>query len=239
MRLIRVCMPLAAAVVAMVTAGSTWAKNTADYRFEGNFKNSSGPAADLAKFGPGGDFVRRRIGGPKQGVWKWPLGTGVQLKHAFKALDHKGRSYTFVMLVNLDSVSPSPIDGFGKLIDFDRDEERGLYVHDGALVPYDLDESGSVMQAGAWYQIAMTRSKDGTVKLYIDGVCPPADVCLAFNFLLNRDDPDKTQVLGEKGVLTFFVDDKGPMFEQTSGMVARLRIYDDPLSKKRIKHLIG
>ena len=238
MRAIRVAVVLGTVIGTVALAGAASAKNTADYRFEGNFKNSSGPAADLVKFGTGGDFVKRKIGGQRQGAWKWPLGTGVQLRHAFKALDHKGRSYTFLMLINVDSISPSPT-GFAKLIDFDRDEERGLYVHDGALVPYDLDESNPAVQAGAWYQIAMTRSKDGTVRLYIDGVCPPGDICLAFNPLLNRDDPDKTQVLGKKGILTFFVDDTGPMFEQSSGMVARLRIYDDPLSKKRIKQVIG
>jgi hypothetical protein len=233
LRTIRVAAPLAVALVVTMLAGTASAKNTADYRFEGNFKNSSGPAANLTKkFGPGGDFVKRKIGGHRQGVWKWPVGTGLQLKHAFKALDNKGKSYTLVLLVNLDAVN-----GFSKLVDFDRDEERGLYVHDGALVPFPLDDSSSVMDPGSWYQIAVTRSKDGTVKLYIDGVCPPGDICPAFNFLLNRDDPDKTQVLGKKGILTFLIDDDGPMLEQTSGMIARLRIHDEPLSKKRLENL--
>jgi hypothetical protein len=224
---------LVALVLAAALAGAASAKNTADYRFEGSFKNSSRPAADLTKkFGPGGEFLKRKVGGHKQGVWKWPVGTGLQLKHAFNALGHHGKSYTIVLLVNLDGVN-----GYSKLIDFDREEEQGLYAHDGALVPYPLDDSSSVMQAGAWYQIAMTRSKHGTVKLYIEGVCPPGAICLAFNFLLDRPDPDKTQVLGKKGILTFLIDDKGPMFEQTSGMIARLRIHDEPLSKKRIRNL--
>jgi hypothetical protein len=232
MRTIRRIAPLAAALIAVAIAGSASASNTGDYRFEGNFKNSAGPAADLVKFGPGGDFVERRVGNRRQGVWKWPVGTGVKLKHAFKALDHKGKSYTFVVLINLDEVA-----GYNKLIDFDREEEAGLYSHDGALVPFPLDDSASVMQGGAWYQIAMTRSKGGTVKLYIDGVCPSGQVCLAFNFLLNREDADKTQVLGRKGILTFLRDDEGPMLEQTSGMIARLRIHDDPLSEQRLENL--
>ena len=54
-------------------------KLKADYRFEGNLKSSVGSAPRLFREGPGAEFLTKRVKGTRQGVWKWPEGTGLRL----------------------------------------------------------------------------------------------------------------------------------------------------------------
>jgi hypothetical protein len=216
-------------------------KITADYRFEGNFKSSNGSVAnlhpeELIRVCPCAKFRTTKVGGTKQGVWQWLMGDGLRLKDAAAALGHHGRSYTFVMLVKLDTV-----DGYRKLIDFDNLlADAGIYTYNGVLYPYphSVDTTGTFVQPGDWFQIVVTRDASGELKGYGGGVCAPGDPCLLMHHFFTVSDSDRYEVLGADKVLHFLEDDQASGgTEATGGEIARLRIYDDPLSRKAIKHL--
>jgi hypothetical protein len=220
-----------AAMLVLAVPQSGAAKLNADYRFEHNFKSSVGSPPNLQPEGPPrvcpcARFVRAEIGGSKQGAWKWLEGDGLKLRKAGKALGHNGHTYTFVMLVNLDSV-----DGYRKLIDFDNlQADQGWYVYNSALYPYnlsDFDYSSQLVTAGHWRQIAVTRDKNGVVRGYVGD----KKVGMA-------DDPGNDEALGGAAVLHFLIDDAvSGGSEATGGLIARLRIWDDALSSKQIKNL--
>lgn len=207
--------------LAMPALAGAAAKLKADYRFEGNFKSSAGTVPNLKKVGPGGAFVEQRVKGSREGVWKWPEGTGLRLEQAGKAFGSTPDRYTVVMLVNLDDV-----DGFRKLIDFNNlQSDAGLYVEDGRLYPYSLDYSGMLVKPGRWHQIAITRGRKGTVNGFIDT-----------DRVVSAKDPAKDLVMGADKILHFLIDDSGGT-EQSGGRIARLRIYDDALGPRKVKAL--
>jgi hypothetical protein len=106
------------------------------------------------------------IGGTNNGVWDWPTGDGLKLRKATKVMGSPGKTYTFVFLVNLDTVS-----SYRKLVDFDNlDADEGWYVYSESLYPYDLshfDYSQQLIQAGTWRQITLTRNSDGVVHGFV------------------------------------------------------------------------
>ena len=222
----RMCIAvIAAAAVAAVPALASAATLEADYRFEGNLKSSGGNAPNLHEIGAGGLFGEATIGGRSDGVWSWPAGDGLRLSQATKVLGSQGKTYTFVMLVNLDAVS-----GYRKLVDFDNfDKDEGWYVYSESLYPYDLgafDSSQQLIQAGEWRQIALTRNGKGVVRGYAGKTR-----------IGTAKDRRKHEALGSDEILHFLVDDGGSA-ESTGGDIARLRIWDRALAAKQIKHLV-
>lgn len=127
------------------------------------------------------------------------------------------------MLVRL-----ADVDGYNKLIDFDNLQvEEGLYVDTGYLDVYPLEESDeAVVKDGRWRQIVLTRDGSERVKGYVDG-----------DREVTVDDPTKSQVLGADEFLHFLKDDESTGDEESAGMIARLRIYSDALSDKKIRNL--
>lgn len=230
MRLIPPAIAVSALTAALMLApGASAHQPSADYGFEGNFKSSTGSAKNLKPVGPVrfcppcATFQKDKINGEKQGVWSWLEGDGLRLSKAFKVLGKKGKTYTFTMLVKLDSV-----DGYRKLVDFDnRNEDEGWYAYDESLYPYDLDEfdySKQKIQAGKWRQITLTRDKKGLVRGFVDG-----------KKIGKAKDPDKFLTLGSDHILHFLIDDGSS--EHSGGMIARLRVWDDALSPKQVKKL--
>ncbi|MDH5223731.1 MAG: LamG domain-containing protein [Actinomycetota bacterium] len=217
-----VTLTLIVSVALVSTASTAGAKLKADYRFEGSLRNSVGSAAKLTREGPGAVFLHKQVKGSRDGVWSWPEGTGLRLDGARKAVGPGKGTYTFVMLVRLDNV-----DGYRKLIHFkDLADDDGFYVDDGTLYPYDLDYSAVVVQPATWYQIAVTRDSSKVVRVYVDGAR-----------VLRVADPTGTQVLGPDNFFRFLRDDESTATEESGGMIARLRIYNGPLSGKRLKNL--
>jgi hypothetical protein len=200
------------------------AKLTADYHFDGDLKNSHGPANDLSKVGPGGKFTHAQVFGHRDKVWEWPKGTGLRLGKAGKALGNDGETYTFVLLVRLNVCG-----SYRKLVDFDdRQSDEGWYEYSRSLYPYNLpgfDHSKKKIQPGEWRQIALTRGGGGNVHGYVGKTEIGHDA-----------DPDPDVALGPDKILHFLVDNVSGS-EDSGGQIARLRIYDSALSAKAIKHL--
>jgi len=208
-------------LLAGASPASAAAKLKADFRFQGSLKSSVG-SARLVREGSAGQFLIKRVKGSKEGVWKWPEGTGLRLDGAHAAVGPGKGTYTFVMLVRLDAV-----DGYRKLIHFkDLSDDDGIYVDDGTLYAYDLDYSDVVVEPLVWYQIVVTRNATDGVRIYVDGTR-----------VLRTADPTGTQVLGPDDFLRFLRDDEGTMTEESGGMIARLRIYNGPLTATQIRDL--
>ena len=218
-----VCALSVTASLAFVAGAGAKVKLSADYRFEDDLKSSTGSAPNLHEVGAGGLFGDAMVGGSSNGVWTWPAGDGLRLSQATKVLGSEGKTYTFVMLVNLDTV-----DSYRKLVDFDNlDADEGWYVYSESLYPYDLDRfdySKQLIQAGTWRQIALTRAESGVVRGYVGK-----------KTIGSAKDRHKDEALGPDKILHFLMDDSGS--EETGGEIARLRIWDDALSAKKIKHL--
>lgn len=229
------------AVLAVAAPAGASTKLKADYRFEGNFKSATGSVARLhpettIHVCPCAKLTKTNVGGTRQGVWQWPQGDGLRLGQADMALGHNGTTYTFVMLVKLHTV-----DGYRKLIDFDNlQNDPGIYAYNGALspYPYEVDTTDTLIQPGGWYEIAVTRSKSGVVKGYRGGVCAPHDPCVLMHRVFTVSDPNPDEVLGPDGFLHFLEDDAATSgAEASAGQIARLRIFNGPLSGRTIKRL--
>jgi hypothetical protein len=219
---------LALSVATTLATAAAAAQPSADYGFENSFKSEDSGAKPLDPEGPlrvcppCAEFDKVQVGNKKQGVWRWPEGDGLRLNKADKVLGHGGKTYTIAMLVNLDAVT-----GYRKMVDFTNlQEDEGWYVYDESLYPYDLDDfdySDDEVQAGEWRQLVFTRDGQGLARGYVDGK------------KIGKDrDPNKDVALhGDK--LHFLIDDGGS--EQSGGMIARLRIWENALDPKKVKQL--
>jgi hypothetical protein len=212
------------ASLALAAGAGANAKLTADYRFENDLKSSAGNAPRLTETGAGGTFEDELIDGSNDGVWDWTAGDGLRLKDANKVMGSKGKAYTFLLLVNLDTVS-----SYRKLVDFaNLNKDKGWYVYEESLYPYDIeafDYSEQLIQAGTWRQIALTRSANGKLSGYVGD-----------KRIDSVKDGNKQEVLGHDKILHFLQDDSN-IGESTGGQIARLRIWDDALPGDKIKQL--
>jgi hypothetical protein len=221
LKLVVICA-LGVAASSLTFVASAGATLTADYRFENNFKSSGGGAPDLHEVESGGVFEDAMVGNSSNGVWTWQAGDGLRLNHATKVLGLNGRTYTFVLLVNLDEV-----DSYRKLVDFDNlNADEGWYEYSESLYPYDLSEfNRQEIQAGKWRQIALTRDEDGFVRGYV------GDVRIG-----SARDRHRDIALGADKILHFLMDDSN-VDESTGGQIARLRVWDGALSAAQVKDL--
>ena len=218
-----VALVIVIGVVLSSQGATAVAKLRADYRFEGNLRSAVGTVGKLVEEGTGGVFVTRRVLGSRQGVWRWPEGTGLLLNEAMPAVGPDADDYTFVMLLRLDSVG-----SYRKLIHLGAiGDDDGFYVYDRALLAYPQDvESERAIQRDVWQQVVITRDAEGKERFYVDG-----------DLVLREADPDGDQVLGPDGFIRFPIDDEGTMDEESGGMIARLRIFNDALSARQVRRL--
>lgn len=191
---------------------------TADYQFQGSLGSSCCSAPELLTLGTTG-FGMDRVNGPERAVMTFTEGSGLRLSPASSVIPSD--SYTIAVLFRFATVS-----GFRRLIDFkDGSSDSGLYVHDGSLNFYTVTgaEGGSIA-ANSYVQVVLTRDRDGTVVGYLDG---------ARQFVFA--DTQGAAVIAAANVLRFFRDDGTS--EHSAGAVARLRLFDRPLSADEVAAL--
>ena len=101
---------------------------------------------------------------------------------------------------------------------------------ENSLYPYDLpkfDDDEQVIEDDSHEQIALTRSEDGVVRGYVGD-----------KKIGEAKDKHKDIALGDDKILHFLMDDAaGAPNEESATSIARLRIWDDALSAKKIKGL--
>lgn len=113
-----------------------------------------------------------------------------------------------------------------RIIDFANGQsDNGLYSNDGDLAMYDQVEAPNpTIAAGNWVQVVLTRSTAGLLKGFVDGV-------RQFSF---DDSSTRLGVVTADNFLGFFRDDGT---DDTSGAVARIRLYNGPLSESKVAAL--
>lgn len=193
----------------------------ADYRFGNTLQSSSGTAPGLKGIGPRlNTFGTEVVNGKPRSVYQFPRSNGVQLNSVSTVIPRD--EYTIVLLMRFDQVS-----SYRRIINFDKSvEDTGLYVYFGELHLYDSAEGNdSVIAADEWVQVVLTRTAGGRVKGYVDG---------ALQFTVN-DSTDEYAAISEADVLRFFRDDSNR--EEAAGSVARIRLYDRPMSEARVAAL--
>lgn len=184
----------------------------ADYQFQKTLASTVGKASALDKLGEI-TYATETVNGEPRTVLTFPEGSGVVLSPAKGVITD---SYSIVVLFRLDSTV-----GYRRLVDFkNATTDMGLYTLEGALKFYNIAAGAEpVVHPNTFVQFMLTRDHQKNVCGYINGR-------LQFTFV----DQGDAAVIGEANTLRFFRDDG---HEHSSGAVARIRIYDAPLTVAR------
>jgi hypothetical protein len=212
-----------------VTATATFSFNSgatptlvADYQFANVYTSSVGEDPALVDIGSGTNaFATDTVRGASQTVLVFPTGNGLQLSPTSGLFANV--AYTVAALVRLDTIS-----GYGRILDFkNAASDDGLYNLNGNLVFYPVaGGSAGPMTAGAYVHVVLTRAADGTVSGYVNGV---QQFSLA--------DSSNLAVIDSSNVLRFFKDDNAVPNENSSGAVARIRIWNGALTAAQVAAL--
>jgi uncharacterized repeat protein (TIGR01451 family) len=194
----------------------------ADYQFANVYTSSVGRDPALVDIGSGtNSFATDTVRGASQTVLVFPTGNGLQLSPTSGVFANV--AYTIAALVRLDTIS-----GYGRIFDFkNATSDDGLYDLDGNLVFFpEVGGSAAPIVAGAYVHVVLTRAADGTVTGYVNGV-------QQFSFV----DSANLGVIDSSNVLRFFKDDNAVPNENSSGAVARIRIWDGALTAAQVAAL--
>ena len=198
----------------------------ADYRFLRSRLSSVAGAPNLVDAGPGTNtWARERVAAPLRSVLRFPEGNGIDVPSLSSVVptDH----YTAVVLFRIDELDNDDFTGYERIVQWTDDaSESGLYAHEGRMefYPQQSDEAtGESIAVDEWVQVAVTRSRIGRLRVYLDGV-PTLDF----------SDDAREGVVTVDDVLRFFRDDTE---EDTSGAVGRIRLWNRPLSPAQVAAL--
>ena len=137
----------------------------------------------------------------------------------------QANTYTVVVLLRM-----SQLGGFDRILDFKSGtSDSGLYFYNGALRFYPSSATGSkVVASNEWAQVVLTRAADGTVRGFVDGA-------QQWQFT----DTNAFGVISTSNRLIFFRDNisGGGTGEHSAGAVARVRLFDRPLTQTEINNL--
>jgi len=220
--LVTVMLALLAGLLAAPAGAATEARAkatlVADYRFGGTLAGSVSGTPALTETGNGvAEYVK-----DDQLVYRFPKGNGLDL-NAASTIMPKGK-YTIAILMRFDAMS-----GYRRLITYYKNHrDTGMYLYDGYPYFYDYEYdylSFGKMTKNTWFQFVLTRSGTGVLKGYMNG---------ELRFTVD-DSANKDGVIGADDVLRFFRDNSNN--EEAGGAVARIRIWDKPLSATKIASL--
>ena len=197
------------------------AAEVADYRFEGNFESAVPGAPALQELAPfGGAFAQdERIG---RNAWHFPAGTGLVLDASTLVPDTQ-----YSLLVQVRSALDT---AYMKLVDTsDRQADHGLYFSydDLGYYPRAFGDDNTLLTPDVYYTVVVTRAAGGEYIGYIDGV-------ERFRF---QDLAGESRV-PPSGLLHLLRDDAATDDrENSSGAVARLRLFDTALTPAEVMAL--
>ncbi|MGI9016162.1 MAG: cell wall-binding repeat-containing protein [Euzebya sp.] len=192
----------------------------ASYSFES--LNSDVPGAPalspLTQSGNGPNVLTEDpVEGP---ILEFPDGNGLRLgwQDGFLSTD----SYTIAMRMAVDDTS-----GYVRLLDFsERQSDNGLYLYDGVPVFYGLvGGSGTVVTAGVYATIVLTRSSAGEIVGYVDG-----------EQAFSTTDSDNSSVLANNAIIVF-QDDLVVTNETSSGQITSFQVFDSALTAQQVAAL--
>lgn len=211
----------ALASAALLVSLNATAALRADYEFQGGYASTVAGAPTLTANAGGQTFATDNVRGQSRTVLNFPVGAGLTLSPVSSL--GAGSVYTIAMLARLNQVN-----GYRKFLDFkNRSSDNGLYTYDGLLDFFNfVIGPDALIGAGTYHHIVVTRDAAGTVSGFVDG-------SLQFSF----SDGGGAATVDGSDVLNFLVDDATTTDEQSSGAIARLRVYDEALSPSAVAAL--
>lgn len=218
-RLVLACV--LAGAIATTSAAGAQAALVADYRFDGTLTSSVGTAPELVPVAKPGDTPEA------------PAYVDQNGDMAYSFLDDRGLSLSTAGLLPQDQYAVvmtfrfAEVGGYKRILRFsDEAGDNGTYLYEGAPGYYNNNNpdtswngGSALIAADTDVQVAFVRTADGKHRVYADGVLQ-----------VERDDVSSTSRLSTD-VLRFFLDDGG---EMSPGTVARIRLYDAPLSAEDV-----
>jgi concanavalin A-like lectin/glucanase superfamily protein len=197
---------------------------TADYQFQNSHSSSVGTPPDITDIGAGTNFFTTEVaGGHPATVLDFPQGNGLSLSPTTGLAG--SNSYSIVMYFRFADTS-----GYRRILDFKNGtEDAGLYQLNGILDFYpDAGGSTPTIIAGTYAQVVIT-DDGGTVTGYVNG-----QQQFQFDDTANQD-----ATIDANNTLRFFQDNTSGSGtgEDSAGAVARVRLYDGPLSSSDVANL--
>jgi Domain of unknown function (DUF5050)/WD40-like Beta Propeller Repeat len=192
----------------------------ADYQFQGNLNSTvvgAPPMSNLTGSGGPNSFVADTLDGYARQSLRFPFNSGLAVSTAGGLIPNG--SYTIVMLFRFDQV-----DSFRRVASFDnRTSDNGAYIENGRFEGEPL--ANPAILPNNYVQAVLVRDESGRIQAYRDGV-------------LRIDQTEPNFVISPANVLSFFQDDAVPVTpEASAGNVARIRLYDGPLSAPQVQAL--
>ncbi len=192
----------------------------ADYQFQGNLNSSVAGAPAMSNLtGSGGanSFSADTVDGYARQTLRFPFNSGVAVNTAGLIPNN---AFTIVMLFRVDEIS-----GFRRVASFDNGTtDNGAYMQDGRL-EFEATTNAAIFP-NTYIQVVIVREASGIVRAYRDG-----------GFRVNvANDGGAFQISGAN-ILRFFQDDVLAPTEATAGNVARIRLYDAPMTTTQVRLL--
>ena len=196
----------------------------ADYRFQDTLASSVPGAPVLRNLNgtPPNDFGTEVVAGRNRRVLQFAEGGGLRLGNATSLV--APNKYTITIRFRFDATT-----AYARVLTFKPDSnvnaDTGLYVQDDDLVWYDrrFPDFATVIP-DQWVEVTLTRSANGVVRGYVRDV-------QVFSF----NDFNSRAVIDPNHIIRFFRDNDNN--EESSGAVARIRIWDEVLTADQVAHL--
>lgn len=201
-------------LLTLATTVPAWAQLFADYRFNGDLDSTGVSAPSLTDLGANGFSTAIMDGLPKS-VFDFATGTGLSLD--VSTLPDKD-SYTFVSLFQFDQ-APGGYQRILQTKNFTTD--AGLYWRSDTALQFYAQTPGptGAHQLGRFEQVVLVNNH-GSLSGYVDGA-------LQFSTISDAS-------VSAANLMQFFRDES---VENTSGQVARLRIFSTALTPSEVAGL--
>ncbi len=198
-----------------VTAPSAAAATlVADYRFQDSLASTGGSAPALTSSGST-SFIDEVINRQKRRALRFPTGSSLSLQTSGVV---PSNSYSIAMLFRFEAITQER-----RLIDFKTPAaNEGLYLLHGQVYYYPAAATGPVVAANEYVQVVVTRDASNATTLYVAG-----------SQISSFSDTSSYGVISG-GVLRFFKDEGN---QDAPGAVARIRVWDGPLSAAEVSAL--
>ncbi|MBS1689487.1 MAG: T9SS type A sorting domain-containing protein [Bacteroidetes bacterium] len=207
--------------VMLLSVSTVFAQTTYKYHFNNNLHDAGGVGPDLIASCTAAYNLEALPIGFSKNVFTFDKGCGLTFDDAAGGFLASG-SYTIEMYVKLDTVQ-----GYTKFVDYDaRTSDNGFYNQSGKIALYPHFTSDSVISAGNFFYIALTR--DATSKdmyIYVNN-----------QTLGKYSDTGNQYIYDTHKNLVFFIDDSTTHHEDVTGAVAMLHISNYAMDSVTVKN---
>ena len=192
----------------------------ADYNFQGNLTSSVGSPPNLIDLVGSGQnsFAVDIVDGYTRQTLRFPFNSGVALFNSNTVVPNS--AYTMVVLFKFDNLT-----GYRRIGDFKNGtSQTGAYLLNGRFEAEAT--TTTALLAGTFFQAVIVRESNGHVRAYRDGV-----------LRVDIANDNGLYQISTDNVLRFAQDDFIFGGEASAGNLARLRLYDAPMTTTQVSAL--